>query len=124
MLDTGSTINLLNKDLENGCNDHRILTSFDDNLSLLNPENKDLLVYNHEDIHEFPSFKIGGEEFGPLIYHQVKCPFDVDVILGMDFFAYNLVFFDFENEKVYFFPYPEEEKEKLKEDIEGTLEMY
>lgn len=104
MLDTGSTFNFLNKDLENGCNDHRILTS-DSDPSLLNPENKNLLVYDQEGIQVLSRFNIGGKEFGPLTLHRIKCPLDVDVILGMEFFNSNLLFIDFENKKVYFSPY-------------------
>jgi hypothetical protein len=88
MLDTGSTFNFLNKDLRN---DHQD-----------NQENKDLLVYDHEDTQKLSSFKIGGKEFGPITFHRIKCPLDIDVILGMEFFNSHLVFIDFENEKVYF----------------------
>jgi hypothetical protein len=112
ILDTGATINVLNKDLKNGCNDHRILTTSDDDLSLLNPENKDLLIYDHKDIQELTSFKIEGKEFGPLTFRRIKSPCRFDAILGMEFLDSTLVFIDYENEKIYFFSYNEEKKEK------------
>jgi hypothetical protein len=109
ILDTGCTFNLLNKDLENEFNDHRILTAFStDNLSLLNPENKDLLIYDPKDRQELSSFKIGRKDFGPLTFHRMKSPFNIDVILGMEFFNLNLIFVDFENKKVYLFPQKDE----------------
>lgn len=102
ILDTGCTLNTLNKDFENE-NNHRL--PFGEDLSLFNPENKDLLIFNERDTQELSSFKIEGREFGPLTFEQIKTPFDVDVILGMEFFDSNLVFIDFDNQKVYIFPY-------------------
>ena len=86
LLDTGSTWNLLNTNLEN----------------------EDLFVYNHEDIQEFSSFKIEGNEFGPMTFRRIKSPVKFDAILGMEFFDSHIVFIDFENKKVHIAPYPKE----------------
>lgn len=97
MLDTGSTFNFLNKKFKSGCNDHP---------TALGGNQEDLIIYNHEeDTQELSSFKIGGKEFGPLTFHRIKYPTDIDVILGMEFFNSHLVLIDFENEKVYLSPY-------------------
>ncbi len=110
MLDTGATWNLLNKDLENGCNEHMIFTGKEIDPSVLNPENKDLLIFDPEDTQEIVSFKIGGKEFGPLTFDRIKSPIAVDAVIGMEFIDYALIFIDFSNRKIYFFEYPPEEK--------------
>ncbi len=114
ILDSGATVNLLNKDLEKGCNDHMIFTGRGGpSLASLNPENKDLLIFDREDTQELSVFKIGGKEFGPLTFNRVKCPIAVDAIFGMESLYHTLVFIDFENRKIYFFPHPsDEEKER------------
>lgn len=112
ILDTGSTDNILNKDLEKGCNDHQIPNSHSGGLAFLNPENKDLLIYDPEDIQELSSFKIGGKEFGPITFRRIKSPLQIDAILGMEFFDSHLIFIDFANEKIYFAPYPKEAWQK------------
>ncbi len=124
VLNTGSVRNLLNKNMENENNDHMIFNDKDIDPSLLNPENKDLLTYDPEDTHEFSSFKIGGKEFGPLTVDRIKSPLAIDVMLGMEFFHHTLVFMDFANRKIYFFPYPSEEKaeERDEENILTVME--
>ena len=49
-------------------------------------------------------FEIGGKDFGPLTFHKLplKLPFHIDGILGMEFFAENLVFLDFVHGHAYF----------------------
>ncbi len=124
MLNTGATRNLLNKNMENGSNDHMIFNDKDIDPSLLNPENKDLLTYDSEDTYEFSSFKIGEKEFGPLMFDRIKSPLAIDAMLGMEFFHDTLVFIDFANRKIYFFAYPPEEKaekEKLNEETILTV---
>lgn len=86
LLDTGSTWNLLNCNLEN----------------------EDLFAYNDEDIQEFTSFKIEGNEFGPTTFRRIQSPVKFDAILGMEFFDSHLVFIDFENKKVHIAAYPKE----------------
>ena len=115
VLDTGATWNVLNKDLEKGCNSHRIFTNTEDQ-SFLNPKNEDLLSYDPDEFQEFSSFKIGGKEFGPQTFDLIKSPVPLDALIGMEFFHSTLVFVDFANQKVYFYPYPEEKKEELAEE--------
>ncbi len=110
VLDTGSTLNLLNKNLENGCNDHKIFTDKDGNQSFLNPENKDLMTFNLEDTQEFASFKIGEKEWGALTFNRITSPVPVNAIIGMEFIESALIFIDFSKHKIYFFEYPPEEE--------------
>ncbi len=110
ILDTGSTLNLLNKDLKNGCNEHMIFTGKEDDPFALNPENKDLLTFDLEDTEEIASFKIGKKEFGPLRVNHMRSPISVDAIIGMEFIDSMLIFIDFFNRKIYFFEYPPEEE--------------
>jgi hypothetical protein len=111
MLDTGCTLNMLNKDLEEGAsNDHRIFTSGKGDQSFLNPENKNLLTFDSTDVQELSAFNIGGKDFGPITFNRIKSPVPIDAIIGMEFFFSNLVFIDFFNCKLYIFEYPSEEK--------------
>ena len=115
VLDTGATWNLLNKDLENGNNSHRIYSNQSKPLSSLNPKNEDLLIYDPDEFQEFSSFKVSGKELGPQTFDLIKSPVPVDAFIGMEFFHSTLVFVDFANSKVYFYPYPEEKEEKKEE---------
>ena len=115
VLDTGATWNLLNKDLENGSNSHRIFTTHAVDQSSLNPKNEDLLIYDPDEFQEFSSFKVSGKELGPQTFDLIKSPVPVDAFIGMEFFHSTLVFVDFANSKVYFYPYPEEKEEKKEE---------
>ena len=109
LLDTGSTWNMLNKDLENLCNNHMIFTLENvDQYSILNPENKNLMVFDSKDIRELSVFNIGGKEFGPMTFNRIKSPMAIDAIIGMEFFDSTLIFIDFPNHKIYFYEYPEE----------------
>lgn len=104
VLDSGSTLNLLNKDLENQSNEHMIFNPDNiDQHAVLNPENSDQMVVDFEDEYEMPVFKIGKKDFGPVNFQKIKTPFEFDAIIGMDFFKTKLVFIDFPNRKIYFY---------------------
>lgn len=109
LIDTGATWNILNKDLEAGRNDHMIF-NFDnvDQHYALNPENKNLMLFDPKDTCELSFFKIGGKEFGPVTFNRVKAPLEIEAIIGMEFFESTLVFIDFSNRKIYFFEPPTE----------------
>jgi hypothetical protein len=103
LLDTGCTWNILNKDLDSSSNHHRIFTFGNGDQSHLNPENKDLLVYDPDDDYvELSSFIIGGQELGPIKFDRIKCPFPVDAVIGMEFISSALIFIDFSKDKIYF----------------------
>ena len=110
VLDTGSTWNMLNKDLENSSNGHMIFTSENTSeYSTLNPENKSLLIFDHKDIKEILVFNIGEKEFGPMTFDRIKSPMAIDAIIGMEFIESTLIYVDFANHKLYFYEIPEEE---------------
>ena len=107
VLDSGSTWNMLNKDLENSCNSHMIFTPENvDQYSILNPENKSLMSFDSKDHLEVSIFNIGGKEFGPMTFNRIKSPMAIDAIIGMEFFEDTLIFIDFFNRKIYFFEHP------------------
>lgn len=110
VLDSGSTWNMLNKDPNDSYNSHIIFTpeNIDQHLTL-NPENKSLLIFDPKNVHDVSVFNIGGKEFGPITFNQIKSPIAIDAILGMEFFEDTLIFIDFSNHKLYFFEYPEKE---------------
>ena len=110
MLDTGSTWNLLNKDFENQNQDHRTIdiTSAPEKASAFNPKNENLLVFNLEDRWRTKTFQINGNEFGPINFIKMKCPLDLDAIIGMEFINTHLIFIDFRKKKVYFSKLQEE----------------
>ena len=96
VLDTGSTWNMLNKDLENPSNDHMILSSENaDQHAVLNPENKSLLSFVPKDDLDISVFNIGGREFGPMTFNRIKSPITFDAIMGMEFFEDTLIYIDF-----------------------------
>lgn len=110
LLDTGSTLSMLNKDLESFCNDHMIFNSKNiDQYPILNPENKNLLVFDSKDTQQLSIFNIGGKEFGPMVFNRIQSPMAIDAIIGMEFFESTLIFIDFWNETIYFYEYPDEE---------------
>ena len=107
VLDTGSTWNLLNKDLVSGSNDHMLFTPENvEQYSVLNPENKSLLTFDAKNVCELPSFKVLEKEFGPMTFNCIKSPLAIDAIVGMEFFETTLIFIDFLNKKLYFYEYP------------------
>jgi hypothetical protein len=108
VLDSGSTLNMLNKDLENASSDHHLFTSQNtDQYPLLNPENDNLLLtFGFEKVCEMPVFSIGGKEFGPVTFNQIRSPMAIEAIIGMEFFEDTLIFIDFAERKIYFFEYP------------------
>ena len=107
MLDTGSTWNLLNKDLQNQAQDHRII-NLDHKAPHFNVQNENLLAFNSEDHWEARTFQINGSEFGPINFMKMKSPLDLDAIIGMEFIEQHLIFIDFRKEKIYFSKLPEE----------------
>lgn len=103
ILDTGSTLNLLNKNLDGGSNDHMILNPNNiDQHVVLNPENTDQMVFDLEDSYEMPVFKIGTRDFGSATFQKIKMPYEVDAVVGMEFLHSKLIFIDFPNRKIYF----------------------
>lgn len=110
MLDTGSTWNLLNKDIQNQNQDHRLidLDHIKEKSPAFNPKNKDLLAFNSEDCWDTKIFQINESEFGPVNFVKMKSPLGLDAIIGMEFIDNHLIFIDFRNEKIYFAKLPEE----------------
>ena len=110
MLDTGSTLNLLNKELHNQDQDHRIidLDHINEKDPVFNLKNENLLAFNPEDRWDAKTFQINGNEFGPVNFVKMKSPLGLDAILGMEFIDNHLIFIDFRNEKIYFSKLPEE----------------
>ncbi len=107
ILDTGSTWNMLNKNILDPFNSHMVLKNDNEESYLkLNPENKDLLVFDSENILDLQVFNIGNKSFGPMTFNHIKSPVDIDAIIGMEFFEKTLVFVDFSRQKIYFFEYP------------------
>lgn len=85
ILDTGSTWNILNSELQEG-------------------ESIDVVAWESENILEFSYFKIEGANFGPIAFHQlpIRLPIRIEAILGMEFFKDHLVFLDFAKKIAYF----------------------
>lgn len=110
MLDTGSTWNLLNKDLQNQNQDHRIidLDHINKRAPTFNLKNENLFVFNSEDYWQAKTCQINGNEFGPINFVKMKSPLGLDAIIGMEFINNHLIFIDFRNEKIYFSKLPEE----------------
>jgi hypothetical protein len=104
MLDTGSTLNMLNKDIEEGSNNHMILNP--DNIDqhpILNSTNSDQMVFEPENVYDMQVFKIGKKDFGAVTFQKIKTPFEIDAIIGMEFLDSKLIFIDFPNRKIYFY---------------------
>lgn len=110
VLDSGSTWNMLNKNLNDPCNSHIIFTpgNVDQHITL-NPENKSLLLFDPKDVLDVSVFDIGGKAFGPITFNRIQSPMAFDAILGMEFFEDTLIYIDFADCKIYFFEYPVEE---------------
>ncbi len=85
MLDTGATWNMINSEIERG-----------------KPIEEEM--WKPENSVEYSSFKIEGEEFGPIAFHRmpIKIPIRIEAILGMEFFQNHLVFLDFTGKCAYF----------------------
>lgn len=111
VLDTGSTWNLLNKNLENTDQNHRLidLQHLDERPSDFNPNNEDLLVFNSESCWKTQTFRVGDKEFGPVNFVQLKSPLGLDAVIGMEFIDTHLIFIDFHNKKIYFSELPEQQ---------------
>lgn len=110
VLDTGSTWNVLNKDLDTPTQDHRCihLDDFEENLQTINPKNENLLTFTFEDQWKSEKCQINGREFGPINFIKIKSPIDIDAIVGMEFIENHLIFIDFFNEKIYFSKLPDQ----------------
>ncbi|MBY0530091.1 MAG: hypothetical protein K2P51_07900 [Rhabdochlamydiaceae bacterium] len=103
LLDTGSTWNMLNKDIKDGSNDHMIFNQVTiDKHSSLNPKNADLMFFNPDDEYLMPVFKIGKKDFGAITFTKFKTPYEIDAIIGMEFIHSKLIFIDFPHRKIYF----------------------
>jgi hypothetical protein len=103
MLDTGSTLNILNKDVEGGCNDHMVLNPGNvDQQTVLNSKNADQ-PFDSEDSYDMPVFKIGKKDFGGMTFQKFKTPLQIDAIIGMEFLNSKLIFIDFPKRKIYFY---------------------
>ncbi|HSX03956.1 MAG TPA: hypothetical protein VLG76_04430 [Rhabdochlamydiaceae bacterium] len=106
ILDTGSTWNMLNKDLENSYN-HMIFTPENvDQYSSMNPDNENLMDFDPKDVCNVSIFKIGEKEFGPMTFNRIKSPLAFDAIMGMEFFNSTVIFIDFSAGKIYFYEKP------------------
>jgi len=104
LLDTGCTLNLLNKNSDT-LNNHRIFGPGNgDQYHILNPENKNLMHFDVKNTCETSSFKIEGNEFGPVHFNKIQSPLDFDAIIGMDFIDEHLIFINFTDQKIYFLP--------------------
>lgn len=113
ILDTGATLNALNKDLESNDNSHMSLNlsdpkNIDKQFDLVNPNNVDQLEFDMETEYEVSSFKIGNRDFGATCFKKIKMPFQIDAIIGMEFIHSKLIFIDFPNKKLYFYELPPE----------------
>lgn len=85
-LDTGTTWNVLNKELPD------------------TPITK--ACYDSRNFAEYPYFKIGETDLGPIVFRQfpMKFPIRLPVVLGMDFFLKHQVFIDFKKGYVHISP--------------------
>lgn len=85
VLDTGSTWNIINSEIDDGKSI---------NQALLDPTN----------ITKHSIFKIGKCNFGPVSFRHIpiKTPFKIEAILGVEFFENHVVILDFANGFVYF----------------------
>ena len=102
ILDTGSTWNFLNKDLEGGANDHILFTpenihQFPD----VNPENIDLMIIDEKRVYDVEHFNIGDHDFGLMTFKIIRNPFAIECIIGMEFLKSKIIFIDFPNRKLY-----------------------
>ncbi|HEY2811615.1 MAG TPA: hypothetical protein VGJ00_09540 [Rhabdochlamydiaceae bacterium] len=100
LLDTGCTLNFLNKDEED--NSHMVLRGDIDQLHVFNPENEDLMSIDLDKECKLTTFQIGNKDFGSMYFDRIKSPLDIDALIGMEFFKKTAVFFDMQNRKVYF----------------------
>lgn len=84
ILDTGSTWNILNAQLDN-------------------EESWDQLMWEKENTSEFSFFTIEGTDFGPTCFHRmpIRMPIQIEAVLGVEFFKTHLVFLDFSEKFVY-----------------------
>lgn len=89
VLDTGATWNILHSELK-------------DETSM------DQAMWDPDYTLQCPSFKIEGNDFGPISFHciPINIPIPVEAILGMEFFQENLVFLDFSGKSAYFLKTP------------------
>ena len=84
MLDTGSTLNILNTKLKEG-------------------ETLDQAVWDPNKLLDYASFNIGGENFGPITFHclPIQIPIHIEAVLGMEFLKTHQVFLDFPQNSIY-----------------------
>src|SRR3989344_4707387 len=89
VLDTGSTWNILNTELEQG-------------------KTIEQVVWEPDNALKFVDFKIGDVDFGKMEFHRfpINLPIHLAAILGMEFFKEHLVFLDFDEGQIYIAPAP------------------
>jgi hypothetical protein len=65
--------------------------------------NRDVEKIDPECVEYYPTFAIGGKNFGPMHLHPVpiKLPIHIEAVLGMEFFSQHIVFLDFKNLEAY-----------------------
>ncbi len=96
VLDTGSTLNLMHKEP-----DH--LSSL-----LTDPESEPPSFFSIDFTQHCESdlFEIEGNNLGPFTFREAALPKKIEAIAGMEFLESQVVFIDFLNEKIYFYPQP------------------
>lgn len=84
-LDTGSTINILNTEIEEGKSLEQ---------AFLDDENR----------IEYSSFHLEQRDLGPISFHRlpINIPIKIEAVLGMEFFQDHLVFINFSERQIYF----------------------
>jgi hypothetical protein len=104
ILDTGSTKNILNKEIEGGSPNHMIFNPDNvDQHPVSTDAKSDQMVFDSNDIYDVEVFKIGKKDFGAVTFQKIKTPLEIDAIIGMEFLDSKLVFIDFPNHKIYFY---------------------
>lgn len=84
VFDTGCTMNVLNKEVEEG-------------------KSIEQAVLDHENVIEYAFFRLKESNLGPISFQciPIKIPIKVDAILGVEFFEKHLVFIDFSGKQIY-----------------------
>jgi len=84
-LDTGTTWNVLNTEIEKG-------------------KSIEQVAWEPSNMLKYSSFTIGKKDFGAISFHRIpiKLPIRIEVTLGMEFFEDHLVFIDFSEKQIYF----------------------
>ncbi len=102
MLDTGSTFNLFNRNLEKGQKSFLLNPDNIDQLALVNPQNEKQLMFDPEHTKEVSSFSIAGKDFDAVSFYSVNLIYEIDAVIGMEFLEEHIVLIDFPRKKIYF----------------------